>query len=249
MKGARLSFLFALALMAAATVLFSDAAFAQEVSAKGPSLLEKILGINSGAFGIILQVIILLTSVFMVGWAIECFINIRKEKIVPPEVIGQLQAYIDEGNLEGALQFCEAAPNILTRTIGAALNRTTSGTDIMTAAAEQQLSVEAGKLNAHISPLSLVTAIGPMLGLFGTVGGMVMAFDEMAVLGAAMTPASVAGSIGLALMSTVMGLIVAIPGMVFFWLFSTRVVGIVDDVGLVVDDMMDRIRNLVAPKA
>jgi len=246
MKGVRLNFVPALMLMAFAGLMFCDPVFAQ--GAQSTSLLAKILGIQAGAFGIILQVIIILTSVFMLGWAIECFINIRKEKIVPPEVIGQLQAYIDEGNLEGALQFCEAAPNILTRTIGSALNRTNSGTDVMSAAAEQQLAVEAGKLNAHISPLSLVTAIGPMLGLFGTVSGMVLAFDQMAAKGASMSPSDVAGSIGLALMSTVMGLIVAIPGMVFFWLFSNRVMSIVDDVGLVVDDMMDRIRLLVAPK-
>jgi len=233
--------------MAVAGLMFCDPVYAQ-AAAKQSSLLAKILGIDSGAFGIILQVIIILASVFMLGWAIECFINVRKDKIVPPEVIGQLQAYIDEGNLEGALQFCEAAPNILTRTIGAALNRTNSGTDIMGAAAEQQLAVEAGKLNTHISPLSLVTALGPMLGLFGTVAGMVMAFDTMAAKGSSMSPSDVAGSIGLALMSTVMGLIVAIPGMTFFWLFSNRVTGIVDDVGLVVDDMMDRIRLLVAPK-
>lgn len=247
MKGFRLSLLPALVLTAFAGLMFCDAAFAQ-TAARETSLLSKILGIQAGAFGIILQVIIILASVFMLGWAIECFINVRKDKIVPPEVIGQLQAYIDEGNLEGALQFCEAAPNILTRTIGAALNRTNSGTDIMSAAAEQQLAVEAGKLNTHISPLSLVTALGPMLGLFGTVAGMVLAFDTMAAKGSSMSPSDVAGSIGLALMSTVMGLIVAIPGMTFFWLFSNRVMGIVDDVGLVVDDMMDRIRMLVAPK-
>ncbi len=240
MKGVRVTNLLACVAVGALALAFGPELAAQEGTG---SLLEKILGIKAGLFGITIQVTILLTSVFMVGWTIECFINIRKDKLVPPEVIGQLQAYIDEGNLEGAMQFCEAAPNILTRTIGAPLSRMQSGVDVMNQAAEQQLSVEAGKLNAHISPLSLVSALGPMMGLFGTVSGMVGAFDVMAEKGASLSPSDVASQIGLALMSTVMGLVVAIPGMIFFWLFSNRVVGIIDDIGLVVDDMMDRLRG------
>lgn len=207
------------------------------------SLLSKILGLNAGALGIILQGIIILTSIFMVGWTIECFINVTQDKIAPQEVVAHLNGYIEEGDLEGALQYCEAAPNYLTRTIGAALARMHSGTDAMITASEQQLFVESGKLQKHISPLSLVAAVGPMLGLFGTVSGMVLAFDQMAAEGANMKPSDVAGSIGLALMSTVMGLIVAIPGMVSFWFFNNRVTTINDNIGLITDDMIDQLRS------
>ncbi|NUQ35447.1 MAG: MotA/TolQ/ExbB proton channel family protein [Planctomycetaceae bacterium] len=220
--------------------------FAPTLSAAAPdTLLEKILGTSSGAFGVTIQVILLLLSIFMVGWTIECFINMRRDKLVPPDVIATLQGYIDEGDLEGALQYCEAAPNMLTRTIAAPLSRMHNGLDAMAQAMEQQLSVEAGKLATHISPLSLVTALGPMMGLFGTVSGMVMAFDEMALKGENMSPGDVAGSIGLALMSTVVGLVVAIPGMTFFWIFSNRVSGIAEDIGQVADEMFDTLRGYV----
>lgn len=207
------------------------------------SLLDKILGLNSGPFGIIIQVVIILVSIFMIGWAINCFINITQDKIAPQEMVAHLQGYIEEGDLEGALQYCEAAPSFLTRCIAAPLQRMHSGPEAMAAAAEQQLFVESGKLNKFISPLSLVSAVGPMLGLFGTVAGMVAAFDTMATEGANLNPSMVAGSIGLALMSTVMGLIVAIPGMVFFWLFSNRVTTITDNLGLVIDEMVDQLRG------
>ncbi len=227
---------FGFAALMAGQTLFAQAA---------PSLAEKVLGLNSGPMGIMIQVTIILLSIFMLGWAIECFVNVRRDKKVPPEVISALQGYIDEGDLEGALQFCESSPNIMTRIIGAPLSRMHSGWDAMQQAADNQFSVENSKLNAHISPLSLIAAIGPMMGLFGTVSGMVGAFDQMSTAGEDMSPAAVAGDIGLALMSTVMGLVVAIPGMFFFWFFNNRVTQIMDDVGLVTDEMMDTLHGYV----
>lgn len=87
------------------------------------SLGEKLLGIPSGWFGILTQSLIILTSIFLFGWIIECFVNVRRDKLVAPETIAALQNYIDEGDLEGALQYCESAPNMLTRTIGAGLEQ------------------------------------------------------------------------------------------------------------------------------
>jgi len=209
------------------------------------NLLEKIIGIEAGAFGIVIQMTIILTSMFMLGWSIECFVNVTRDKIIAPEVVAALQGYVEEGDLEGALQYCEAAPNPITRIVAAPLSRMHSGWDSMKDAVEQQIVVEEGKLISHISPLSLVAALGPMMGLFGTVSGMVGAFDKMAVAGDSMSPMLVAGSIGLALMSTVMGLLVAIPGMVSFWFFSNRVTRITDEINMVTDEIMDTLRGYV----
>lgn len=209
------------------------------------SLLEKIIGLNAGPLGIIIQSIIILTSMFMLGWSIECFVNVTRDKIIAPEVVAALQGYIEEGDLEGALQYCEAAPNPITRIVAAPLSRMHNGWDSMKDAVDQQIGVEEGKLISHISPLSLVAALGPMMGLFGTVSGMVKAFDDMAAAGDSMNPGIVAAAIGLALMSTVMGLVVAIPGMVSFWFFSNRVTRISDEINMVADEMMDTLRGYV----
>ncbi|MCA8938274.1 MAG: MotA/TolQ/ExbB proton channel family protein [Planctomycetes bacterium] len=239
-KSAALWSFLILALVALGPVLF-----AEDGSKDTGNLFEKIMGIKAGAFGIIVQSVILLVSIFMIGWAIECFVNVQRDKIVPPEVVAHLQGYIDEGDLEGAVQYCEAAPNTLTRIMHGPLIRMQNGWDAMVGAADQQISVESGKLNYHISPLALVSALGPMFGLFGTVSGMVGAFDKMAAEGPNMSPSAVAGSIGLALMSTVMGLVIAIPGMIFFWLFQNRTIRIMDDITLIVDDMLDQLRGYI----
>ncbi|MBX3458719.1 MAG: MotA/TolQ/ExbB proton channel family protein [Planctomycetes bacterium] len=226
-------------LIFAVAAVLAPALFAQE---GGYSLGEKILGIPSGAFGILTQLIIILTSVFMFGWIIECFVNVRRDKIVPPEVIGALQNYIDEGDLEGALQYCESAPNYLTRIVGAGLNRMQYGPESVKDAAIAMADAEQGKVEFHISPIALCASVGPLMGLFGTVTGMVQAFEQIEnAPGGQVNPKMVAGGISLALLSTVCGLIIAIPGLSFFWFFKNKVQSIGTSITLVADDMVETI--------
>jgi biopolymer transport protein ExbB len=227
-------------LVFAIAAVLAPAMFAQEEASS--SLGEKLLGIPSGAFGIITQVSIILVSVFMFGWIIECFVNVRRDKIVPPEVIGALQNYIDEGDLEGALQYCESAPNYLTRVVGAGLNRMQFGPDSVKDAAIAMSEAEQGKVEFHVSPIALCASVGPLMGLFGTVSGMVMAFDKIeAAPGGQVNPKMVAGGIALALLSTVLGLIIAIPGLAFYWFFKNKVQSIGVSINLVADDMVETI--------
>ncbi|MCL4731923.1 MAG: MotA/TolQ/ExbB proton channel family protein, partial [Planctomycetes bacterium] len=206
-------------LIFAIAAVLAPALFAQDDGGgQSYSLGAKLLGIPAGALGIITQLTIILTSVFMFGWVIECFVNVKRDKIVPPETIGALQNYIDEGDLEGALQYCESAPNYLTRAIGAALNRVSYGPSSVKEAAAAMLDAEQAKVEFHISPIALCASVGPLMGLFGTVTGMVQSFEQIEnAPGGQVNPKMVAGGISLALLSTVLGLVIAIPGLTFFW--------------------------------
>ncbi|MCC6151450.1 MAG: MotA/TolQ/ExbB proton channel family protein [Planctomycetes bacterium] len=211
------------------------------------SLGEKLLGIPSGWFGILTQSLIILTSIFLFGWIIECFVNVRRDKLVAPETIAALQNYIDEGDLEGALQYCESAPNMLTRTIGAGLNKVQSGPSAVKDAASFQFSIEGDKLDRHLGPITVCVAIGPMMGLFGTVTGMVDTFATIEnAPGGQVNPKMVSGGIALALLSTVVGLVIAIPGIVAYWFFKNRANDIVNSVSLVVDEMLETIAGYAA---
>lgn len=224
--------IFSLAAVAAPELLAQD-------GMKSHSLGEKILGIPSGPFGMMTQALLILTSIFMFGWVIECFVNIRRDKIVAPESIGALQNYIEQGDLEGALQYCEASPNFLTRVIAASLNKMQFGPTKVEEAALNAMSDETGKLEYHIAPISLCVACGPMLGLFGTVTGMVQAFEQIEnAPGGQVNPKMVAGGIALALLSTVIGLTIAIPGIVFYWLFKNKVTNISASISAVAEDMV-----------
>ena len=108
----------------------------------------------------------------------------------------------------------------------------------------QTMSVEeAIKLHAKISWLSLIGNIAPLLGLLGTVSGMVKAFDTIASTGGQASPAELADGISQALLTTMFGLIVAIPVTAAFAFIRNRMVKTIIEVGAIVEDLFERFRE------
>ena len=193
---------------------------------------------GGGAIGYLLWFL----SVVGIALIIEHFINVRREKLAPPELIDELETLLNEGQFQEALELCEQEPNFLTNIMAAALPKMEHGYDSMEQAAHDISEEEAIKLHSKVSWLSLLSAISPMLGLLGTVWGMIGAFDVIAE-SAAPEPADFAGTISLALITTVLGLIVAIPMMIGFFYFRNKVTRIVLEIGAISEDMLDRFRN------
>lgn len=180
----------------------------------------------------------------VLGWAlvIEHFVNVRRDKVLPPEVIQEMEILFDDEDWEGALQFCETTPGFVTNVVGASLPRMSQGYDAMQAVAQQVGDEEAIKLQLKISFLSLIASIGPMLGLFGTVFGMVLAFDVIASKPGGANPQDLADGISQALVTTVMGLIVSIPNTIFYFFFKNRVTKLVLEAGVICSEFVDRFR-------
>ena len=101
---------------------------------------------------------------------------------------------------------------------------------------------EAINLQLKVSFLALIASLGPMLGLFGTVVGMVGAFNVIATKTGGANPQDLANGISMALMTTVMGLTVAIPAMGFYFFFKNRVTRIILEAGVIASEFIDRFR-------
>ena len=106
---------------------------------------------------------------------------------------------------------------------------------------EEMEDEESVKLHQKIGYLSLIAGISPMMGLFGTVTGMVGAFGVIASQ-ASVEPRDFAGDIQLALVTTVLGLTVAIPVTTFFVFFRNKVTLLSLEIGALVEEMFDRFR-------
>ena len=102
--------------------------------------------------------------------------------------------------------------------------------------------MEAVKLHTKISYLSLIANLAPMCGLFGTVLGMVGAFNEIVKLGPAVTPKDLANGVQQALITTLFGLVVAIPAMGFFFFFRNKVTRITWEIRAIGEDLIERFR-------
>ncbi len=203
--------------------------------ARSTSVLDTI---NKG--GIIGYFIIGLSFVAL-SLIIEHAVTIRREKVCPTELANELQDYFNEEQYEEALELCNVERNLLTDVIRAGLSRIDAGYERM-----QEAMLEAGEeanvaLQQKISYLSLIGNISPMLGLLGTVNGMVGAFGKIAVM-TVVKPSVLAANINEALVTTLLGLTVAIPVMCAYQFFSNRVTRLVLESSTVVSDLMERFK-------
>jgi biopolymer transport protein ExbB len=182
-----------------------------------------------------------LISIWMVAIVIQYFIEFRRDKICPDYLRDELLGLVEEGNYEEALALCEQEDCYMTRVIGAGLARIDNGPDSMMKAMADTSESEAAVFFQKNSWLAFITGIEPMLGLLGTVQGMISAFTEIARLGNA-TPTMLAAGIEQALMTTAVGLIVAVPASTFFTLFKNRLVKFILDVNTVATDVVEAVK-------
>lgn len=225
--------LFAIVLVA--MVAFAPDAFAQD-SQKG--IVESVLT-DGGAIGWV----IILLSVVTLALTIQFAVNIRAEKICPPELIDEVEALLEEDEYQEALELCESEPNFVTRSLAAGLPRLNEGYPQVKEAMEAAAGIEAVKLQQKVSWMLFLSNVAPMLGLLGTVFGMIGAFNTIVAMGAKVTPAHLAGGISAALVTTFLGLVVAIPAVTAYQFFRNRATRISIHFAEVLEEMTERFRN------
>jgi biopolymer transport protein ExbB len=187
--------------------------------------------------------VIVFCSFIGLALSIEHAVSIKRDKIVPPQLVDEIEGMFENEEYQEALELCEAEPNYLTNVLAAGLPKINAGFETMKAAMDEAAEEEAIKLQHKISYLSLITTISPMLGLFGTVSGMIGAFNVIVDKGSAVTPADLASGISQALVTTFLGLIVAIPCMVAFFIFRTRVVRVCIEINAMAGELVERFRG------
>lgn len=175
-------------------------------------------------------------SLVAVGFIIEHFVTLRRARLMPEDVLIDLEQMIQEGRLDDAIAYCEQphADSLAAHVVQAGLERFRSsefGFADYKYAVEEAGEDETAKLYRKTEVLGVIGAIAPMLGLLGTVSGMISAFNIIAAKEGAARPDELAGSIGEALVTTFLGLIVAIPCTIFFSYFRNRIDSIVAEAG------------------
>ncbi len=151
-------------------------------------------------------------------------ISLRKKVFLSPEAVVELKKHLAELNIEEAIKVCETKPSPLTNIIGAGLERADEkdmDISVIERAMEEASTEELAPPFVLITYLSLIASISPMLGLLGTVSGMVKAFNTIAAEGAG-SAQSLANNISEALITTAAGMIVGIPAMFFYFIYKTR---------------------------
>ena len=194
----------------------------------------------SGSVGLI----IILLSIAAGTLAIEHLITIRRSTMIPQELADRLFQLIKNGDRAKALELCKANPGFLSNVIMPALLQPWSHWEYVEKAVEDALADQAGRLYRKIDWLSLIGNIAPMLGLLGTVIGMIVAFRNLS-LSDGMAGADLSEGIYLALVTTVEGLVVAIPTLTLHSLFTNRITTLAGDVAYTAEQILRPIKFAV----
>jgi biopolymer transport protein ExbB len=168
---------------------------------------------------------LLIVSVIAVALIIERFMILRKEKIVPGGLLEKvLAAYQKQGVSEEMLEkLSQDSP--LGQVLASGLRNYRSSREVMKDAIEEAGSAVAHELERFLTTLGTIATISPLMGLFGTVVGMIEIFGSQSPAGS--NPQELAHGISVALYNTGFGLVIAIPAMIFFRHFRGRVEGFV----------------------
>lgn len=168
-------------------------------------------------------VLIMLLSIGAVALIVEHVMTIREPVLMPPDLADQVRGMLTKGQIGPARQLCRDTPSLLSFVFEAGMSEVDGGWPAVEKALEDATADQSARLFRKIEYLSVIGNIAPMLGLLGTVVGMIFAFREVATTQGAARAADLANGIYLALVSTVEGLIVAIPSLAAFAVFRNRV--------------------------
>lgn len=238
------TFLTLIALSVVAVFFVAGAAFADEYKEddnrlkQGAITMQQILR-DGGTVGWI----IIALSVATLAVLIETSVAIRRDKICRPELIDEIEALLEEDEVQEALELCESEPNFFTNMMASGFARVNAGYDDMKVAMENRGGIEVSMLQQKVGWILWLSNIGPLLGLFGTVVGMIAAFKTIKALGAAVTPTDLATGISAALVTTFDGLVVSMPAVTAYQYFRDKVTKIAIDFGGIAEDMIQRFRK------
>ena len=164
-----------------------------------------------------------LASILAVALAIERFISLTKDRVLPAGFMSEFaEAWKSDKSGAAAEELCDSHPDSFAHVFKAGVQWRDQGHEAIGKAIEDAGSREAEKIKRSVRPLSVIAGVCPLLGLLGTVYGMIDAFQKTADAGGAAKTAELADGIYQALISTAAGLTIAIPVLLLFQWISTR---------------------------
>jgi biopolymer transport protein ExbB len=196
-------------------LLSAGTASAQEHGGQ-ESVISNIL--HSGPMGIFIWICILATSIIMVTLIIQLAMSMRKDKLAPPPLVDSLRQLIGSGNYQEAWETCNVNKNYLANVLKSGLSRIGRGKEAVEAGLAEHGMREATLLRTRNSYLSVIGVVSPMIGLLGTVIGMMGAFSVLGASGMG-NPKELAAKISEVLLATASGLFIAIPAFVAYYIF------------------------------
>ena len=172
---------------------------------------------KSGPLAFLLWLMIFAAAGAAVYFAVDCAITVRPTRILPQQLIDNVTEAMSEGDVLKALQACDDEPGALANVLSAGFSHVEEGYDVIEEAISTAADLETERLMQKLTWLSVVGNLAPMLGLLGTVQGMIAAFGTLGA--GAPDVGLLANNISQALFTTAAGLTIAVPCVAFYYIF------------------------------
>ena len=208
--------------------------------AKSSSLLGWVYqSLGLGYLAIFLALSISLVSLFVMN-----MLGARRDTLCPQELVDAFEEKLNEKDFQSAYDLARQDESVLGQVLSAGLAKLSRGYSKALEGMQEVGEEESMKLEHRLSYMALIGNLSPMIGLFGTVHGMISSFQVIAVSGATPKPAELAEGISTALFTTLIGLAVAIPAIAAYNLLRNRVTRLLLEVGVTSENLMSRFEDV-----
>jgi biopolymer transport protein ExbB len=178
---------------------------------------------SGGRLGTAIMLVLIGLSLTAAYLVFDNLMLVRRTQLIPDGLSDDVRSYLQDGELPRASAACRDRPSFLSFVLLRGMSEVEGGWAEIEKAMEDATAEQAARLFRRVEFLSVIGNIAPMVGLLGTVSGMLLAFREVAQTEGAAGAAQLADGIYQALVTTVVGLIIAIPALGAFALFRSRV--------------------------
>ncbi len=178
-------------------------------------------------------------SFFGVAWAVHCLLVLRRSQVMPPRLMESLSSQLMQGDARGAAAACERSGSVFARIVLAGLRKAGEPPEKVREAIAAAGSRESAHLHQKISYLANIGTISPMLGLLGTVLGMIMAFNIIS--SGEVRHYQLAAAIAKAMVTTAAGLVIGIPAMAVYFYLRGRLLRLITHLEVASDEVAQAI--------
>ncbi len=221
-------------------LLFQGAAADLEREVASQSFVDIIL--QGGAMGIMIVLVLFLLSIIALYIFIERYLTIKRAARIDESFMNNIRANVASGNIHGAKALCQSTDSPVARMVEKGIQRIGKPLRDIDAAIENVGNLEIFKLEKNLSTLASIAGAAPMIGFFGTVTGMILAFFKMATE-QNVTPDVLAGGIYQALITTAFGLFIGILAFVGYNILVANVEKVVFKMERTTVEFMDLLQE------
>ena len=200
------------------------------------------------ALGWVFGPVFVILSLVDVALIVMNMMAIRRVNLVPESLVLEFGELMDNQKFQDAYQVAKENDSLLGRVLAAGLSKVPSGYEKAVQTMQDVGQEETMKLEHQIGYLALVGNLAPMVGLFGTVVGIIASFLVIAAGGATPSPQKLAEGIATALFTTMIGLTIALPSLAIYDIIKNRLARFILEIGIISDNYIGRFSSVTHKK-